>query len=110
MNKHIDCGTISDEYSFNFQSLPVQPVHILSRLRAAVKHVKLYCCITRLRHKNCSEKKTPFGCSLPGQYEDDQRDDYDTVHGLVFLAGVAQRPLLCRGYHQDRTMSARWTE
>ena len=69
MNKHIDCGPISDEYSFNFQSLPVQPGHVLT----AVKHVNLHRCKTRLRHKNCSERKTPFRCSVPGQYEDDQR-------------------------------------
>jgi hypothetical protein len=42
MNKHIDCGPISDACTFEFQPLPVQPVHVLSRLRAAVKHVKLY--------------------------------------------------------------------
>src|ERR1700743_2630240 len=50
MNKHIECGPISDE------STPgCATGSVFTRLRQAVKPVKLCRYKTRLRHKNCSE-------------------------------------------------------
>jgi hypothetical protein len=57
MDKHIDCGPISDEYSFNFQSLHAQPVHVLT----AVKQVNRRRCRTRLLHKTSRKGRLRSG-------------------------------------------------